>query len=99
IHGRVPGEIIDMLKRRVGRRDAPDGGVRIVGDEERPPGQRPSASPGSTTVLEVEVRPGKTEPLEEMLVTAGCRVKRVARTAIGPLRLMGVPPGQWRNLT
>jgi 23S rRNA pseudouridine2605 synthase len=128
IHGRVPEEILDMLRRRVGRRDAvdaegrPTGGVRVIGDESdrmggrRPPFRAPRqgaetsdeapgaraggpSRPSGLTVIEIEVRTGKTEPLEEMLVTAGCRVKRVARVAIGPLRLMGVRPGDWRDLT
>jgi 23S rRNA pseudouridine2605 synthase len=106
IHGRVPEEILDMLRRRVGKRDAvdalgrPTGGVHIVGDDE-PKNAREEARkpPSGLTVIEIEVRTGKTEPLEEMLVTAGCRVKRVARMAIGPLRLMGVRPGDWRDLT
>jgi hypothetical protein len=51
------------------------------------------------TVLEIESREGRTEPLDEMLVTAGCRLKRIARIAIGTLRLTGVTPGDWRDLT
>jgi 23S rRNA pseudouridine2605 synthase len=106
VHGRVPEAILEMLRRRVGKRDAVDalgrstGGVHIVGDDETPNARTDARkAPSASTVIEIQVRTGKTEPLEEMLVTAGCRVKRVARMAIGPLRLMGVRPGDWRDLT
>ncbi len=51
------------------------------------------------TVLEIVVREGASQPLDEMLSEVGCRVKRIARTAIGPLKLHGVAPGEWRDLT
>lgn len=118
-------EILDMLRRRVGQRDAvdalgrPTGGVRVVGgasdddDQESAPARGPSRfgpRPGqrdaqasrpatSGTVIEVTVRPGRAEPIDEMLGLAGVRIKRFSRVAIGPLRLMGVGPGDWRDLT
>jgi pseudouridine synthase len=100
IHGNVPGEILDMLRRRVGKREAPQGGVRIITDKEHQPSrERRSSTPANMSVLEIDAREGRTEPLGEMLVQAGCRVKRIARISIGPLRLMGVSPGDWRDLT
>ncbi len=101
IHGAVPGEILDMLRRRVGKREAAGGGVRIITDDDlnQPSRQRRPQTPGNMTVLEIVAREGRTDPLGEMLVTAGCRVKRIARIAIGPLRLTGVSPGDWRDLT
>jgi len=106
IANRVTPEILDMLRRRVGRRDAadaegrPTGGVRVVIDADEPADpRRRDAADSSMTVLEIQARQGKTERLSEMLTTVGCRVRRIARTAIGPLRLMGVRPGDWRDLT
>jgi 23S rRNA pseudouridine2605 synthase len=106
VANRVTPENLDMLRRRIGQKDAtdpegrPTGGVRIVSDAEEPDDQhrRTRTEPG-TTVLEIQARQGKTEPLGEMLTAVGCRVKRIARVAIGPLRLMGVKPGGWRDLT
>ena len=121
ITNRVTPQILEMLRRRVGKRDATDaegrstGGVRIVTSEseERAQGSRQAHPPHfsmadresaglgerGTTVLEIQAREGKTEALDEMLVAVGCRVKRIARVAIGPLRLVGVRPGDWRDLT
>lgn len=100
IHGRMPEEIMEMLRRRVGKKDAQAGGVRTVGDEvDRDQHHRPQTRDANTTVVDIEVREGKTPPLDEVLTGCGCRVKRIARTALGPLRLMGVRPGDWRDLT
>jgi 23S rRNA pseudouridine2605 synthase len=112
INGFVRPDILDMLRRRIGKKDAtdpqgrPTSGVHIVNDDEEHHGRRPprQVSPRSerettTTIIEIQVRDGKTDPLDEMLLTAGCRVRRIARTAIGPLKLMGVRPGEWRDLT
>jgi pseudouridine synthase len=93
-------EQLAVLRRRVGKRGAVDeagaetGGVRVV----EPPRRRNEIAQPSS-VIEVEVREGRTDPLEDVLVQAGCRVKRIARTGIGPLRLIGVKPGEWRDLT
>jgi 23S rRNA pseudouridine2605 synthase len=106
VNGVVRPDILDMLRRRIGKRDAtddqgrPNGGVRIVGDDDLGHGRRHRPERESnTTIIEIQVRDGKTDPLDEMLVTAGCRVRRIARVAIGPLKLMGVRPGEWRDLT
>lgn len=104
-------EILAMLRRRVGKRDAVDeqgrvtGGVRTLGAADRSghgprdaaPDSGHSSPPGS--VIEVVLREGRTEPLAEMLLTAGCRVRAFNCVAIGPLRLTGVKTGSWRNLT
>ncbi len=106
INGFVRPDILDMLRRRIGKRDAVDaqgrvtGGVHIINDDEADHGRRHRSEKDSkTTIVEIQMRDGKTDPLDEMLVTAGCRVRRIARVAIGPLKLMGVRPGEWRDLT
>ena len=112
VNGFVRPDILDMLRRRIGKKDATDaqgrvtGGVHIVNDDEEHHGRR-TARPVRmraeratvTTIIEIQIRDGKSDPLDEMLLTAGCRVRRIARTAIGSLRLMGVRPGEWRDLT
>lgn len=118
----ITDETLEMLRRRVGKREATDaagretGGVRIVTDEnprrvrrsmddsrrDREGDQREGGGGevgGGMTVLEIVVREGASQPLDEMLAEVGCRVKRIARTAIGPLRLTGIGPGEWRDLT
>ena len=107
INGTVRPDVLDMLRRRIGKRDAtdaqgrPTGGVRVVSDDDEHHGRRPPRPErqSNTTIVEIQLRDGKTDPLDEMLITAGCRVRRIARVAIGPLKLMGVRPGEWRDLT
>jgi 23S rRNA pseudouridine2605 synthase len=119
VNGAVRPDIVEMLRRRIGKKDAtdsqgrPNGGVHIVNDDEEHHGRRPprqshpshssnqrSEKVGAvTTIIEIQIRDGKTDPLDEMLLTAGVRIRRIARTAIGPLKLMGVRPGEWRDLT
>ena len=106
VNGFVRPDILDMLRRRIGKRDGVDGqgrvtgGVHIINDDEEQHGRRHRTERDSkTTIVEIQMRDGKTDPLDEMLVTAGCRVRRIARVAIGPLKLMGVRPGEWRDLT
>ncbi len=112
VNGFVRPDILDMLRRRIGKKDAtdaqgrPTGGVHIVNDDEEHHGRRTprpvkmrAERATVTTIIEIQIRDGKTDPLDEMLLTAGCRVRRIARTAIGSLRLMGVRPGEWRDLT
>jgi len=50
------------------------------------------------TLLEITLCETSKRPLAEMLNEAGVPVTRLIRTGIGPLRLRGVGPGQWREL-
>lgn len=123
ISNAITEETLEMLRRRVGKREAMDaagretGGVRIVMDENPRRARRSlddgrgdrdgddrgegggGGAGGGMKVLEIVVREGASQPLDEMLSEVGCRVKRIARTAIGPLRLIGIAPGEWRDLT
>lgn len=102
IAGEVNEETLKMLRRRVGKRDEVDeegvatGGVRIAirkGEELE------TGTISGATVLEVTLRQGKREPLADMLLACGCRVKRMARVAVGTLRMKQVKVGEWRDLT
>lgn len=50
------------------------------------------------TVLEIVVREGRTGNLAKMLAAAGVSVKKLERTAIGPLVLTNLGRGRWREL-
>jgi 23S rRNA pseudouridine2605 synthase len=50
------------------------------------------------STLEITVRAGRTGDIGELLAAAGVRVKKLERTAIGPLELKGLARGRWREL-
>lgn len=100
--GDVNGEVLDMLRRRVGAKGELDeqgrdtGGVRV---DITPGTELESGDVSQSTVIEITVRPGRRESIADMLLAAGCPVKKMVRVAIGPLRMKGVGSGKWRNLT
>ena len=49
--------------------------------------------------LEITLREGKNREIRRILARLGHPVKRLKRTAIGPVKLKGVASGQWRELT
>lgn len=51
------------------------------------------------TVLDIALQEGRNRQVRRMLAKAGCPVKRLVRTQIGPLALRGLAVGQWRELT
>jgi 23S rRNA pseudouridine2605 synthase len=90
---RVRGSMLKDLRRadRAGGRVKPAGTgsgleLRIAGREE------------GKTVLEVQLSEGRTGNLAKMLDGAGLAVRKLERTAIGPLRLTGLARGRWREL-
>ena len=52
-----------------------------------------------TTVLEIVLSEGRNREIRRILARAGHKVRRLQRTALGPLRLGDVPPGAHRRLT
>ncbi len=53
---------------------------------------------GDRTQLEVTLREGQNREIRRMLARLGYKVRRLQRTAIGPLKLKGLGIGQWRML-
>jgi pseudouridine synthase len=54
---------------------------------------------GDKTTLDVTIREGRNRQVRRMLASLGLSVKKLERTAMGPLRLRGVARGLWRELT
>lgn len=102
VAGDVTRDTLDMLRRRVGKRDATNQAGELTGGVEvdiRPGTELDTGDVSNSTVLEVTVREGRREPIADMLLACGCPVKKMVRVAIGPLRMKGVGSGKWRNLT
>jgi 23S rRNA pseudouridine2605 synthase len=51
------------------------------------------------TVMEMTIREGRNRQIRKMCEAVGLTVKRLKRTAIGPLKLGMLKPGAWRELT
>lgn len=51
------------------------------------------------TLVELTVREGRNRLVRRLLHKVGLPVKELTRTAVGPLKLTGLAPGEWRNLT
>jgi 23S rRNA pseudouridine2605 synthase len=50
------------------------------------------------TIVEVTLAEGKNRQVERVLGEAGWPVKKLACTAVGPIELSGIAPGEWREL-
>lgn len=51
------------------------------------------------TVLDITLREGRNRQVRRMLAAVGFPVRKLERTAMGPLKLKGVARGSWRELT
>lgn len=61
--------------------------VRVVADEE------------NRTVMEISIKEGKNRQIRRMCQAVGLEVARLKRSAMGPLKLGMMKPGQYRELT
>ena len=57
------------------------------------------SSAADRTVMEMTIREGRNRQIRKMCEAVGLTVKRLKRTAIGPLKLGMLQPGEWRELT
>ena len=48
--------------------------------------------------LELELREGRNRQVRRMTAAVGLPTLRLVRVAIGPHRLQGLQPGEWREL-
>lgn len=53
---------------------------------------------GDRTTLGVTLTEGQNREIRRLLARVGIKVKKLKRTAIGPVRLKGLAPGEWRML-
>ena len=57
------------------------------------------SSAADRTVMEMTIREGRNRQIRKMCEAVGLTVKRLKRTAIGPLKLGMLQPGEWRELS
>jgi pseudouridine synthase len=51
------------------------------------------------TVLELTITEGRNRQVRRMIEAVGSKVRKLVRTAIGPIRIGELPIGKWRVLT
>jgi len=52
-----------------------------------------------STQLRMELNEGRHPQIRDLMLTVGHPVKKLRRVQLGPLKLTGLQPGQWRDLT
>ncbi len=74
--------------------------ARILAHEPTlPPRSKPITPHGPTAWLELTLTEGKKRQVRHMTAAVGLPTLRLMRTAIGPVKLDNLQPGQWRELT
>ncbi|MDP9445199.1 MAG: rRNA pseudouridine synthase [Actinomycetota bacterium] len=89
----VPGPVPARVVRRV------RAGVLLDDGPVQPDGFRVLSTTGSRAVVEVVLHEGRKHVVRRLLAEVGHPVQRLARTAIGPVRVENLGPGQHRELT
>lgn len=93
VRGRVPGEVLDRISRRV----AASLGPKSDSAPSPPVLQLPTE--GGDSALEVTLRESPKLRIDALIFDAGLKVKRLVRLAIGPVTLRGIVSGGWRKLS
>ena len=91
IRGDVPRDVLERMSRKLGA------SLGTKRDETAPPVQVLSAD-GRETELEVTLRESPKLRIDALIFEAGLKVKRLIRTAIGPISIRGIASGNWRFL-
>ena len=73
--------------------------VRLLPDPNLPPRSKPVTPHGPTAWIEIRLKEGKKRQIRHMTAAVGLFTLRLVRVAIGKLRMDGLMPGEWRDLT
>jgi len=82
-------EQLDCLRQGVSLRDGPT----------RPAVVSRLRDGASYTYLEISITEGRNRQVRRMIQAVGGKVRKLVRTAIGPIGIEGLASGQWRHLT
>lgn len=73
--------------------------ARLIPDPNLPPRPKPVTPHGPTAWVEIKLREGKKRQIRHMTAAVGIPTLRLFRMAIGTVKVDGLQPGQWRDLT
>ncbi|HEX9344221.1 MAG TPA: pseudouridine synthase, partial [Actinomycetota bacterium] len=85
---RLPANAISRLLAGVTLEDGPAKAERA----------RAVASSGRRRMVEIVMMEGRNREVRRLLDAVGAPVRRLVRTAVGPVRLTGLAPGEYRPL-
>ncbi len=71
----------------------------LAHEPQLPPRDKPITPHGPTAWLEIVLTEGKKRQVRHMTAAVGLPTLRLLRASIGPVKLDGLQPGQWRNLS
>jgi len=74
-------------------------GIPIRGAVHRAESVRPLGPVRGGARYEIVLRQGLNRQIRRMVETFGRRVRRLVRTRFGPVELLGLKPGEWRDLS
>ena len=98
LKGRVDDELIRRVTRGVVLTDRRDG--QAAGASRTAPALIHVAfRDNDKTILDITLREGRNRQIRRMFAQIGHPVRKLMRTAMGPLVLKGVANGQWRELS
>lgn len=100
VRGKVSAEDVERLRKGLilakrrggGGRKASVEGVRKIKEET-------DRQRGDRTLLEVTLIEGQNREIRRVMARLGYKVRRLKRMAIGPVKMKGVGPGEYRPLT
>ncbi len=99
----ITPEALEKLRAGVVLRDGPTlpCEARLTAEPALPPREPPIRFRKSVPVswVAMELREGRNRQVRRMLAAVGFPVLRLVRSAIGPLNLEGLAPGEWRELS
>lgn len=75
------------------------GGIELADGAARPARVERLRDSSSSTFLEITLTEGRNRQVRRMIEAAGSHVRKLVRTAIGPLRIGELEIGKWRLLT
>jgi len=97
VKGRIEDEELRKLARGVVLTDRRDG--KTVGATRTAPVEvRVAYRDNDKTILDITLREGRNRQIRRMFAQIGRPVRKLMRTAMGPLELKSVALGQWREL-
>ena len=73
--------------------------VREISEPQLPPREKPITPHGPVGWLEVMLNEGKKRQIRHMTAAVGLLTLRIVRVAIGNLKIEGLKPGEFRELT
>ncbi|MEM9420642.1 MAG: pseudouridine synthase [Planctomycetota bacterium] len=88
-----------LSEQRAGKADSQRGGKKASMESVQIVRHETDRTRGDRTTLRITLTEGQNREIRRLLARVGIRVKKLKRTGLGPIRLKGLAPGEWRMLS